>query len=97
VPMGCHLVPFCIPCTRQAVTTRVARSMNQFSMCTPRGQPMRFIHIVQTSPLTDDGHGWGLKASWNPRRFARIVWTNLQDAYGDAGPGLGGVLSYQDF
>lgn len=93
-PFSCHHVPYCITCSRLRTARRVADALDSFHRCTPAGQRPRFIHIVQTAPLTSNGRGWGLPASQNHRTFVKIVWQTLQEAYGD---GLGGVLSYQDF
>lgn len=68
--------------------------MNHFNEATPRGKQPRFIHIVQTSPLTVAGEGWGMLASKDKGGFAKVVWKTIAD---QVGTGLGGLLSYQDF
>lgn len=94
VQASCHQLPFCILCVRVARYRRLMTAMDQFHRCTPKGEQPRFIHIVQTAPLTDDGEGWGMTASQDLKAFGGVVWRTLVDHFGD---GIGAVMSYQDF
>lgn len=95
IAVRCHRVPLCIACTRIATYRRVKKALDQFSMCTPKGQEMRLTHIVQTAPLTEDGQGWGRQASEDIGAFGKVVWDTLRESYGK--DGLGAIMSYQDF
>jgi hypothetical protein len=90
----CERIPYCIRCTKANTERRVWDTLNQYSRCTPAGQKLRFQHIVQTAPLTNDGEGWGLAASKDIAKFAAIVWGSLVEFHG---PGIGAYMSYQDF
>lgn len=63
-------------------------------MVTPRGRVPRFYHVVQTAHHSEDGNGWGVKASQDLEAFGRIVWSALREWFGD---GIGAIMSYQDF
>lgn len=91
---ACHKVPFCIVCSRKNAYRRTSTALDHFSMCTPAGKQPRFIHVVQTAPLTDDGLGWGAQASQDIGAFGRVVWGALKENFGD---GIGAIMSYQDF
>jgi len=65
----CERVPYCIQCTRANVERRVRATFDQFARATPRGKPHRFIHVVQTAPLTQDGVGCGARP--RPRTIKR--------------------------
>ncbi len=90
----CHNVPYCLLCTSWDRWRRVASTLDNFHRCTPAGKQPRFIGIVQTAPLTEEGEGWGLAASKDVPAFGRVVWQALKETYGD---GIGAVMSYQDF
>lgn len=90
----CEKIPYCIQCTKANTERRVWETLNKYSRCTPNGRQLRFIHVVQTAPLTDDGQGWGLEASQNIPEFAKIVWESLEEFFGE---GIGAYMSYQDF
>jgi len=95
--MHCNRIPWCIRCTRTDTHRRVANALQQFERCTPAGKQPRFIHIVQTAP-TGTGEGmtgqWGHLAAQDHKKFGRIMWSALQELYGD---GIGAIMSYQDF
>ena len=99
-PFRCHEEPFCINCVRAKTAQRVHKNLDYFHRCTPNGRKPRFIHIVQTAPVYHDGRiftdqsGWGVQASYDPKKFAGIVWDTLREFYGD---GIGAALAYQDF
>jgi hypothetical protein len=94
VPFSCHEVPYCIQCTRMETARRVASTLDNFNRCTPKGKQPRFVHVVQTAPIYEDGTGWGNQASRNVPKFNRIVWDTLTQHLGE---GIGAVQSYQDF
>lgn len=91
---ACWQLPFCIRCVKAATHRRVMAALEKYHLCTPKGQPMRLTHIVQTAPIYEDGTGWGVEASRNVKAFGDIVWGNLQEFYGQ---GIGAIMSYQDF
>lgn len=93
-PFRCGRIPFCIPCTRADVQQRAREALDGFQLFTPKEQPMRLWHVVLTAPLTLDGQGWGSKACRDIPRFALVCRRFLQEVWG---PGVGGVMSYQDF
>lgn len=93
-PRRCHQVPYCIVCARHDGLIRTMKTFDHFSRTTPKGKQMRFVHIVQTAPLTTQWQGWGAEASRDVRGFGRVVWDALKDEYGE---GIGAVMSYQDF
>lgn len=95
VPLrACHRIPYCITCTRREAQRRIRNAFDQFARCTPHGRRPRFVHVVQTAPIYDDGTGWGVAASQDVKAFGGVVWDALTDLYG---AGLGAVMSYQDF
>ena len=91
---SCWKLPYCIHCTRSATNRRVLAALDHFQRCTPAGQAPRFVHIVQTAPIYEDGTGWGVQASQNIKEFGAIVADTLREFYGE---GMGAVMSYQDF
>jgi len=93
-PKCCWKVPFCLTCTKVRASRRTLGALDRFSRATPKGQPMQFVHIVLSAPLTEDGQGWGAKAHQDIPKFAKVTRRVLEDIYGE---GLGGVMSYQDF
>ncbi|HUR61952.1 MAG TPA: hypothetical protein VM286_06265 [Candidatus Thermoplasmatota archaeon] len=97
-PKRCHKIPWCIICTQYKHFIRVLNHLNKLSECTPKGQQIHTLHIVQTAPIYDHGlnpkEGWGVDASNNLDAWFQIVWKTLLDAYG---PGIGAILNYQDY
>ncbi|MCA1818507.1 MAG: hypothetical protein LC620_00380 [Halobacteriales archaeon] len=91
---GCHVEPWCVACTNEAKWRRVAAAIDAFHACTPAGKQPRFAHVVMTAPIFDDGKGWGRFARENLKAFRDITWKTTKAAFG---PGIGGLLSYQDF
>lgn len=90
---ACHRIPYCIQCTKFATQRRVRNAFDQFARATPRGRRPRFIHLVITAPINQDGVGWGVQASQDPKAFGGVLWDALEELYGD---GLGGIFSYHD-
>ncbi len=98
-PASCRKLPFCIRCTKSETGRRVRTAIEQFECVTPAGKQPRFIHIVQTAPVGNEGQytgggDWGRQASQDLGAFGGIVWDVLKEAYGD---GIGAIMSYQDF
>ncbi|MEK6986181.1 MAG: hypothetical protein AABX89_07355 [Candidatus Thermoplasmatota archaeon] len=91
---SCHQVPFCVLCNKRRQRRRMSEAFNALYRCTPEGKAPRFVHIVQTAPILEDGTGWGMPASRNAGTFAKMVWQTIEDHVGE---GAGGWLTYQDF
>jgi hypothetical protein len=93
-PYACWDVPYCVVCTRTTNHQRARAALDRFARATPAGKEPAFVHAVLTAPASPNGEGWGWKASQNVPTFALVIRKALEDVYG---PGLGGVMSYQDF
>jgi len=93
-PVGCNQQPWCIFCMKREENRRVMKTFDRFHRCTPALEQPRFIHVVQTASLTEDGKGFGLAASRDIAGFGQVVWAVLREMYGE---GIGAVMSYQDF
>lgn len=93
-PIGCHEVPWCVFCMKREEGRRVRAALDKFNRCTPKDEKPRFVHIVQTAPVYEDGTGVGIAASKDVTAFGGAVWKCLQGMYPD---GIGALMSYQDF
>lgn len=102
--LGCHELPYCIVCVKLEGNRRVAKTMDKFRACTPKGFQPSFFHVVQTapSPMAGEPDGrylpatqpWAHAALDDAEWFSQIVYDTAADHMGGE---LGVVASFQAF
>jgi len=91
---SCGVRPWCIHCNDSAHKERIHAARERIEYCTPAGQDVRLIHIVQTFPHFASGEGYGHLVYQDPNVAFEIMDEQLRWAFGD---GIGWVGTFQAF